>query len=344
MKAKVDEARDGVESAAAAVAQAEALEETGRVAVKYQIALEESGGLRTERDRAEAELRAAKAGVGAARKRLQAAQTHLREAERVLDQTAIKIPMSLCKSLPTGSQKRFYHVLERKVQLGQFVSPQTGPLFTLAGDLKLMEVHADVAEGDVGRVRKGQAAVFTVSAYWEPDIRFRGVVKDIRPVPINVKGAVFYDTVIEALNERDPDTNEWRLRPGMTAAVDVIRREHRQCWKVPTAALNFQLDPAYQSDAAKARLAEWQGRKDAAHWKPIWVWDEQRAAPWPIFVRIGGLRDGEPGIRDGEFNEVLEWEPGRAPAGPREAPRVITDAPPATAPGILDQPSKLKVS
>ena len=230
------------------------------------------------------------------------------------------------------------------MQLGQLVGPQTGPLFTLAGDLGQMEVHAEVAEGDVGRVCKGQPAVFTVSAYWEPEITFRGIVKDIRPVPTNVKGAVFYNTLIDVVNERDPSTKEWRLRPGMTAAVDIIRRQHHQRWKMPTAALNFQLDPAYQSDTVKQRLAEWQQRPDAGQWKPVWIWDEQQQTPWPVFVRIGGLRDGEPGIKDGEFNEVLEWEPGREPTGPQNPPRVITDAPAAAAPGLLDQPSKLKVS
>src|SRR6185369_8634804 len=150
------------------------------VSLKYQIALEASGGFKSERETAEAKLRAAKAGVAVARQKLHAAQTQLAEAERVLDQALLKVPLARSRTPPTGGgPKRTYHVLERKAQVGQFVSPQSGPLFTLAGDLKQMEVHAEVAEGGVGRVRKGQAVVFTVSAYWEPDIKFRGVVKDI---------------------------------------------------------------------------------------------------------------------------------------------------------------------
>lgn len=268
----------------------------------------------------------------------------MREADRVHGQTLLKAPPARSGPPPSGAPQRLYHVLERKAQLGQFVGPQTGPLFTLAGDLKLMEVHADVAEGDVGRVCRGQRVVFTVSAYWEPDAKFHGVVKEVRPVPTNVKGAVFYTTVIDVVNERDRDTGEWRLRPGMTAAVDIVRREHHQCWKMPTAALNFQLDPAYLPDTAKQRLEEWRTHRAAADWKPVWTWDEARQTPWPVFVRIGGLKDGQPGIKDGEFIEVLEWEPGCTPVGPHQAPRIVTNAPAAAAPGLLEQPSKLKVS
>jgi HlyD family secretion protein len=218
------------------------------------------------------------------------------------------------------------------VQLGQSVAPPfSAHLFTLAGDLQHLEVHAQVAEGDVGKVRKGQPVTFTVSAYAEEPEPFRGTVEQIRPMPVNEKGAVYYTTVIAVENQRDPETGEWRLRPGMTASVDVIRREHKDAWKVPSAALNFQLEGPYQSDAAKARLAEWKRRPDQADWRPVWVWDEKTGQPWPVFVRIGELKDGQ-------FHEVLEWEPGREP--PR---RVITGAPPATRPGIFDQPN-LKVA
>ena len=67
---------------------------------------------------------------------------------------------------------------------------------------------------------------------------FSAKVEDIRLTPINAHGAVFYEAIIEVKNEQDPDTHEWRLRPGMTASVDIIRREHEKVWKVPTAALS----------------------------------------------------------------------------------------------------------
>jgi hypothetical protein len=217
------------------------------------------------------------------------------------------------------------------------------PLFTLAGDLGRMEVHAEVAEGDIGPVREGLAATFTVSAYRDPEVKFRGVVRQIRPVPANVKGAVFFTTVIDVKNQKDPATGEWMLRPGMTAQVDVVTREKKGVWRVPTAALNFTLEEAYQTPEAKARLEQWRQRSDWEDWRPVWVWEAGRNSAWPVFIRIAGGKDGQPGLKDLTYNEVLEWEPGAEPTG-KAGPRVITSAPPARRPGFLDQPANIKVS
>jgi hypothetical protein len=234
--------------------------------------------------------------------------------------------------------------MDRKLQLGQQVGPgSSDPLFTLARDYDRIEVHAQVAEGDIGRVKKGLTASFTVTAFSDENIEFSGKVKEIRPLPSNLKGAIFYDTVVAVENQKDGHTGEWRLRPGMTAAVDIVRRKHNNVWKVPSAALNFQMEDAYQSDAAREHVREWRQRPDQANWKPVWIWDPDRGTPWPVFVRIGGVnKDDEPGLKDGGFNEVLEWEPGREPD---DTPmRVIIAAPAAHTPGIFDRPANIKVS
>jgi HlyD family secretion protein len=337
---KREEAENGVQTAKAALAQADAMHLAAERALKYQQEIEKKGGFRAEREQAEGQEKAARAGVAFAAAKLKAAQTAAKEAQNAWERTKVRVP-SRQNSSPGA--KRPYLVLERKVQLGQMVGPAAGPLFTLAGDLHTIEVHAQVAEGDVGKVKKGLTASFTVTAFSDADIEFTGMVKEIRPMPANVKGAVFYATVIEVRNQKDPETGEWRLRPGMTAAVDIIRRQHANVWKMPTAALTFQLEDDYQSDAARARVDEWKKRPDAGAWRPVWVWDSQRREPWPLFVRVGGTRNGEPGLKDSEFNEVLEWEPGVEPslAAP---PRVITHAPPARSKGFFDQPSNIKVS
>ena len=338
LELKLQEARDGVTTAAAAVTQAEAGESAAKLAVKYQREIGNSG-VRSELDLAEAKVKVAAAGVQAARARLQATRTVERAARLALDMAVLKVPV---RSALTAGTPRNYLVLERKVQRGQMVGPQVPvPLFTLAGDLARMEIHAEVAEGDIGPVRKGLRADFTVSAYREPEVKFRGTVKERRPVPANVKGAVFYTTVIDVENRKDAATGEWMLQPGMTAAVDILTRAKENVWKVPSAALNFQLEEAYQSPAAKARVAEWRQRSDADDWRPLWVWDESRKGPWPVFVRIGGQLGGQVGLKDGTFNEVLEWEPGAAPT---DGLRVITNAPPAHRPGLFDQPANIKVS
>src|SRR5262245_2834256 len=214
--------------------------------------------------------------------------------------------------------------MEKKVQHGQMVGPPAPtPLFTLAGDLRRMEVHAEVAEGDIGPVRKGLKATFTVSAYREPEVKFVGRVKERRPIPANVKGAIFFTTVIDVENQKDPVTGEWMLQPGMTAAVDVITSEKANVWKVPSAALNFNLEEAYQAPEAKSRLAAWRQRTDWSDWRPIWVWDSARNSPWPILIRIGDQKTGRTGLKDETYNEILEWEPGAEPAAGSEGPRVI---------------------
>src|SRR5262249_22790811 len=239
LELKLEEARDGVATAQAAVVQAEAAQSAANLAVKYQRDISK-GGFRSELEPSEAKLKAADAGVQVAHARLQAAKPVEREARLALDMAVIKVP---ARTGPASGEPRQYLIMEKKVQRGQMVGPPAPlPLFTLAGDLRRMEVHAEVAEGDIGRVRKGLGASFTVSAYWDPEVKFRGKVKEIRPVPANVKGAIFFTTIIEVENQKDAQTGEWMLRPGMTAAVDVITREKAKVWKVPSSALNFQLE------------------------------------------------------------------------------------------------------
>jgi HlyD family secretion protein len=359
----VKSARAGLAQAEAARAQAEAMQKAAQLGLKYQEEIEKKGGFRSERDQAEMKVKAALAGVDAAKAGVKLAETKLhaaeianREAQLLLAKTKIGVPVlaqaTLARSeiaatsifsVPgekvTGPD---FLILECNVKVGQQVGPSSAtPLFILARDLHRMEIHAQVAEGDIGRVKKRLVATFTVTAFSDENIEFRGHVKEIQPMPSNLKGAVYYDTVIDVENQKEPETGEWRLRPGMTAAVDIIRREHKNVWKMPTAALNFQMEEAYQSAAARDRLAEW---KDRAEWRPVWVWDAERGEPWPVFVRIGGQnKQGEPGLKDGGFNEILEWEPGREPAADA-FPRVITNAPPAHSPGFFDKPANIKVS
>jgi HlyD family secretion protein len=351
---KLEEARNGVQMAGAALAQAKsavtqarASREAAALGLKYQEELASKGGFRSDRDQAQATVRATEAGVEAAQagvemaqSKLEAARIMLRDAELAYDLAAIKVPALS----PRSGAPREFLILERKVHEGQMVGPQSGPLFTLAGSLQTVEVHAQVAEGDVNRVKQGLPAVFVATSFDDAEVEFRGVVKDVRPLASNLKGAVYYDTVIEVANQKDPVTGAWRLRPGMTASVDIVRREHRNVWRVPSAALNFQLEEPYQTDAAKARLAEWKLRSDAGDWQTLWVWDPAERVAVPRFVRIGGVgRHGEPGLKDSEGNEALEWAPGEEPpAG--TAPRVIVGAPPAHTPGLFDRPPPIKVS
>jgi HlyD family secretion protein len=124
-------------------------------------------------------------------------------------------------------------ILDRAVEQGQTVAASfsTPTMFTIANDLKKMQVEADVDEADIGRVRMGQAVRFTVDAYTD-DI-FEGTVNQIRLQPTVTNNVVTYTVIIEAPN---PDE---KLYPGMTASVTIITQtETGLC--VLAEALNFE--------------------------------------------------------------------------------------------------------
>ena len=338
---KLEEAQNGLAAAKAGLAQAVAAQEGADMAVRLQEKLAEAGGFRTDLDQAQTAAKVAEAGLLVARSRIEAAGTLVKEAQFALDQTVIRAPAA-----SSQGPRRNYVVLDRKANVGQAVGPMSGPLFVLAGDIETMEVHAQVAEGDVNKIKIGQPAVFTVTGFDDSDFEFRGAVRVVRPLGNKFGGAaVTFDTVVDVMNLRDPATGDWRLRPGMTAAIDVVRGEHKNVWKIPEKALNFKFDKAYFDPPVLERLAEWRRRPDAGLWTTAWTWDAEKKTIAPLFVRVLGTNaQGEPGMKDAEGNEVLEWEPGRAPTDPSDPPKIITDAPPARAPGFMDRPANLKVS
>jgi HlyD family secretion protein len=234
-------------------------------------------------------------------------------------------------------------VLDRKVSLNQMVGPPTSAhLFTLAGDLERMQVQAQVAEGDIGKIKRGLAARFTVSGAEDNAPAFEGKVEDYRLMPTNERGAVFYNVLIDVSNQRDPSTSEWRLRPGLTATVDIFRRVHDPVWKVPASALGFQPAEGSLTEAAKAKLARWQNVPNADQWKPVWVVGSDNK-PWPVFVRVGGTNaQGEPGIQDAQASEVLEWDPELSskpdPKRPETIPQLIIGVPAPAKGGLFSAP------
>lgn len=124
-------------------------------------------------------------------------------------------------------------ILDRAVEQGQTVAASfsTPTLFTIANDLKNMQVEADVDEADIGGVRNGQKVTFTVDSY--PDDTFNGTVKQIRLQPTVTSNVVTYTVIIDAPN---PDE---KLYPGMTANVTITTQEIEGIG-VLMEALNFR--------------------------------------------------------------------------------------------------------
>jgi HlyD family secretion protein len=124
-------------------------------------------------------------------------------------------------------------VLDRKVQQGQTVASQfqTPVLFTLASDLSRMRLEVDIDEADIGQVREGQTATFSVDAF--PQRRFDATLTSVRNAPKTTNGVVTYQGVLEV------DNSAGLLRPGLTATVDILVAEADDTLLVPNGALRF---------------------------------------------------------------------------------------------------------
>ena len=124
-------------------------------------------------------------------------------------------------------------VVSRNVTMGQTVAAsfQTPTLFLIAMDLSKMEIDTNVSESDVGGVRVGNKAPFTVEAF--PDSTFEGVVTQVRQAPQTVQNVVTYDVVATVPNA------QLLLKPGMTATVRVITAERDKVLRVPDQALRY---------------------------------------------------------------------------------------------------------
>ncbi len=136
-------------------------------------------------------------------------------------------------------------VISRNIDVGQTVAAafQAPTLFTIANDLTRMQVLANIDEADVGSVRPGLSATFTVDAF--PTERFSGTIRDVRSAPSTVDNVVTYAAVIDAAN---PDR---KLRQGMTAQVSVVTARRENALLLPNAALRFH--PPRSKPGARGR-------------------------------------------------------------------------------------------
>ncbi len=198
---------------------------------------------------AEADERAAEslvasraAALRSARAQVDHAIEQVRQKEAALNQAALDLAHTFIRSPVDGV------VIERMVDVGQTVaaSLQAPKLFTIARDLREMQVETDVDEADVGRVQLEQPAVFTVDAY--PGREFNGRVLQVRKAPRNVQNVVTYTVLVSA------DNPDQRLMPGMTANIQIITAKRQDILKVPNSALRFR--PAAEDGRPQAPPAE----------------------------------------------------------------------------------------
>ncbi len=253
----------------------------------------------TERDNAVATARAALASVEQAKGQLAQSQAQLEQARTNLRYTDIRSPTDGV-------------VISRAVNVGQTVaaSLQAPVIFTIAQDLRQMEVHTNVAESDIGRLKPGMRVSFTVDAY--PGEPFRGSIRDIRNAPQVVQNVVTYDAVIDVAND------ELKLKPGMTATVSVVTDRRADVLAIPNAALRFRPDgvgaagaraPTGQAPNAGGGGARQRESGSQGSWSRDG--DGEEGGREPVKRTVYVLVDGEPaprevstGITDGRVTEI----------------------------------------
>lgn len=244
------------------------------------------------RDRSKAALDIAKANLAMASADLKAQQTDLAKS-------TIYAPIDGI-------------ILTRSVDPGQTVasSLQAPVLFVIAADLKNMELKAAVDEADIGAVKPGQHARFTVDAF--PERPFDAEIRDISYASVTTDGVVTYDARL------DVDNSELLLRPGMTATVSVVTKQARNVLTVPSIAFRYR--PAQTAergwsltDLFTGRMGRPGGnRQHPAATKPIdgsrTLYVLENGRPHPVNVRVGST--------DGELTEIV--------SGLEEGAQVIT--------------------
>jgi HlyD family secretion protein len=183
----LDDAKTAVAMSAANVKEAEATVQARQAAVQS----------------ADAELKMARVDLVMAQAASDKQQAALDVAQADLERTIIRAPIDGV-------------VVGRSVNVGQTVvaSLDSPTLFTVAEDIRRMEVHASVDEADIGQIRNGQSATFSVDAY--PERSFQGTVRQIRKAPTVIQNVVTYTVVIAT------DNADLTLMPGMTALVRIV--------------------------------------------------------------------------------------------------------------------------
>jgi HlyD family secretion protein len=222
-----------------------------------------------------AERRMAEANVENALAVVEQKQAALDQARLDVERTVLRAPMD-------GT------IMKRDVNPGQTVavSLEAKTLFRIVNDLREMEVHAKVDEADVGTLRTGQTAFFTVDAF--PERTFTGRVVQIRKSPEVQQNVVSYTAIISAPN---PDL---LLLPGMTASLRIVINDTGNSLKIPSQALRFR--PEGGALGTEQRHGD-EAVPSAENSGTVWALSEN-GRPIPIAVKLG--------VSDEQSTQVIE--------------------------------------
>jgi HlyD family secretion protein len=285
--------------------------EWDRIQNEYRSAQAQVSALRAEELSRIAAIGAADAALKMAEAQVVNTQAQVKQKQAAFRQAHLDLTRTYIRAPVTGT------VINRAVSRGQTVaaSLQAPLLFTIAQDLRRMQVEASVVEADVSRFEVGQPVTFAVDAH--PSRLFVGTVKQIRKAPQIVQNVVTYVVVIAAEN---PDEV---LLPGMTANLEVVVAKREAVLKLPNAALRFrpfdgQMDEPPWEMHNRAGSTEGEGDTHMAGvaGRVFVVTSDGKRAPVPLRL----------GITDGRMTEVLAGNLAEGQtvivshAGPRSVP------------------------
>jgi HlyD family secretion protein len=289
LKATLNSSRARLASAKAKVLDAEA------TLVEWQLIFERKKALATKRISSQQDLDTAKAAYDRATAAVESTKAEVGVAEADVELNETNLLKSRIVSPINGV------VLKRNVDPGQTVasSLQAPILFTIAEDLKQMEVQVDVDEADVGKVKEGQQGTFAVDAY--PDQKFRARIRELRYGSEVVQGVVTYKAVLST------DNSELLLRPGMTATAEIIVQQVAKALTVPNAALRYA--PAVKQSTENTSLLRRilpgrppfrpaSKREESGSNRRVWVLKNGVPAFVPVVV----------GVSDGQRSEIVKGE------------------------------------
>lgn len=282
-EAQETQLKAALQAAEARVLQAKAtLGETQAKLTQYQRVRELSNG----KVPSQAEFDAAQAAFERAKADDASAAAAVTQAQATLKATQTDIAKAIIRSPINGV------VLTRKIEPGQTVAAsfQTPVLFTLAEDLTQMKLHVDVDEADIGQIKEGQEAEFTVSSYL--DRPFQAKIVQTRYGSQTVNGVVTYETVLKV------DNTDLSLRPGMTATADITVQKVQNAVLVPNAALRFA-PPAEAQKKSRGLLRRLLPKPPTIDTAPIadtkkkqqTLWVLQNGQPTAVAVTIGATDD-----------------------------------------------------
>src|SRR5215469_9538553 len=292
--ARVNEARAALNVGTATAHVQKAAVERAKVAVlnaerELQRQLElarTNSGIGRDLDQARVQRAIAEAEQHMAEANLENAEAVVEQRQAALDQARLDLDRTVLRAPIDGI------IIKRDVNPGQTVAVtfEAKTLFTIANDLRDMEVHGKIDEADVGQLKVGQTAQFTVDAY--PDQTFSGQVLQIRKSPEPVQNVVTYTAIISAPN---PDL---LLLPGMTAQLRIIVSDTGDTLRIPSQALRFRPNDA---GPAPGRPGGSQGMSPNAS-ATVWLVGE-RGRPHPVAVTTGASDDGGAALLEGALSE-----------------------------------------